>query len=119
MRGKHKIEKLKGGKVSIVITEIPYQVNKAKLVEKIAELVKEKRIEGITDLRDESDQDGIRVVIELKKDAMEEVIINQLYSFTPLQSSFGVNMLALNHGKPELMNLLDVIKILAALEKQL
>jgi DNA gyrase subunit A len=114
MRGRHKIEKAKNGKVSIIITEVPYQVNKAKLVEKIAELVKEKKIEGITDLRDESDRDGIRVVIELKKDAMEEVIINQLYSFTPLQSSFGVNMLALNHGRPELMNLLDVIKLFTA-----
>ena len=114
MRGKHKIEQLKGGKVAIIITEIPYQVNKAKLVEKIAELVKEKRIEGITDLRDESDREGIRVVIELRKDAMEEVIINQLYSFTPLQSSFGVNMLALNHGRPELLNLLDVLKIFTA-----
>ncbi len=111
MRGKHKIEKAKNGKVAIIITEIPYQVNKAKLVEKIAELVKEKKVEGITDLRDESDREGIRVVIELRKDAMEEVIINQLYSFTQLQSSFGVNMLALNHGRPELLNLLDVIKL--------
>lgn len=111
MRGRHKIEKKTGGKVAIIITEIPYQVNKAKLVEKIAELVKEKKIEGITDLRDESDRDGIRVVIELRRDAMEEVIINQLYSFTELQCNFSVNMLALNHGKPELMNLLDVIRI--------
>ena len=111
MRGRHKIEKLSGGKVAIIITEVPYQVNKAKLVEKIAELVKEKKIEGITDLRDESDRDGIRVVIELRRDAMEEVIINQLYSFTPLQSSFGVNMLALNQGRPELLNLLDVIRL--------
>ncbi len=114
MRGRHKIEKKTGGKVAIIITEIPYQVNKAKLVEKIAELVKEKKIEGITDLRDESDRDGIRVVIELRKDAMEEVIINQLYSFTELQCNFSVNMLALNHGKPQLMNILDVIKIFTA-----
>jgi DNA gyrase subunit A len=111
MRGRHIIEKRAGGKISIIITEVPYQVNKAKLVEKIAELVKEKKIEGITDLRDESSREGIRVVIELRKDAMEEVIINQLYSFTVLQSSFGVNMLALNHGRPELMGLLAVIKI--------
>lgn len=111
MRGKHKIEKKSGGKVAIIITEVPYQVNKAKLVEKIAELVKEKKIEGITDLRDESDRDGIRVVIELRKDVMEEVIINQLYSFTELQSNFSVNMLALNHGQPQTMNLLDVIRI--------
>ncbi len=114
MRGRHKIEKKTGGKVAIIITEIPYQVNKAKLVEKIADLVKEKKIEGITDLRDESDRDGIRVVIELKRDAMEEVIINQLYSFTELQSNFSVNMLALNHGKPQLMGILDVIKIFSA-----
>ncbi|MFZ9469632.1 MAG: DNA gyrase subunit A, partial [Rickettsiales bacterium] len=111
MRGRHNIEKKSGGKNSIVITEIPYQVNKAKLVEKIAELVKEKKIEGITDLRDESDRDGIRVVIELRKDAMEEVIINQLYSFTELQCNFSVNMLALNYGQPKLMNLLEVIRV--------
>lgn len=111
MRGRHKIEKKAGGKTAIIIEEIPYQVNKAKLVEKIAELVKEKKIEGITDLRDESDREGIRVVIELRRDAMEEVIINQLYSFTELQCNFSVNMLALNHGKPQLLNLLDVIKI--------
>lgn len=111
MRGRHTIEKKSGGKNSIVITEIPYQVNKAKLVEKIAELVKEKKIEGITDLRDESDRDGIRVVIELRKDAMEEVIINQLYSFTELQCNFSVNMLALNYGQPKLMNLLEVIRV--------
>lgn len=111
MRGKHKIEKKTGGKTAIIIEEIPYQVNKAKLVEKIADLVKEKKIEGITDLRDESDRDGIRVVIELRRDAMEEVIINQLYSFTELQSNFSVNMLALNHGSPQLMGILDVIKI--------
>jgi len=109
MRGRHNIEEKSGGKSAIIITEVPYQVNKAKLVERIAELVKDKKIEGISDLRDESDRDGIRVVIELKKGAMEEVIINQLYSYTPLQSSFGINMLALNHGRPELMNLLDVI----------
>ncbi|MBP7710311.1 MAG: DNA gyrase subunit A [Rickettsiales bacterium] len=114
MRGRHKIEKKTGGKVAIVITEIPYQVNKAKLVEKIADLVKEKKIEGITDLRDESDREGIRVVIELRRDAMEEVIINQLYSYTELQSNFSVNMLALNHGRPQLMGILEVIRLFAA-----
>jgi DNA gyrase subunit A len=111
MRGRHKIESRSGGKVSIIITEVPYQVNKAKLVEKIADLVKEKKIDGITDLRDESDRDGIRVVIELRRDAMEEVIINQLYSYTELQTSFGVNMLALNQGRPELLNLATVIRL--------
>ncbi len=110
MRGKHKIEERSGGKSAIIINEIPYQVNKAKLVEKIAELVKDKKIEGISDLRDESDRDGIRVVIELKRGAMEEVIINQLYSYTQLQCNFSVNMLALNRGRPELLNLLDVIR---------
>ena len=111
MRGRHHIEKKSNNRSSIVITEIPYQVNKARLVEKIAELVKEKKIEGISDLRDESDREGIRVVIDLKKDAMDEVIVNQLYSFTELQCNFSVNMLALNHGKPELLNLLEVVKI--------
>lgn len=118
MRGRHKIEKKTGGKVAIIITEIPYQVNKAKLVEKIADLVKEKKIEGITDLRDESDRDGIRVVIELRRDAMEEVIINQLYSFTELQSNFSMNMLALNHGRPQLMGILDIIKIFTAFREE-
>ena len=111
MRGRHKVEKKQNGKTSIIITEIPYQVNKAKLVEKIAELVKEKKIEGITDLRDESDRDGIRIVIELRKDVTEDVIINQLYSFTELQCNFSVNCLALNHGKPQLLSLLQIINI--------
>lgn len=111
MRGRHIIEKRPSNRSAIVITEIPYQVNKARLVEKIADLVKDKKIEGISDLRDESDREGIRVVIELKKDAMEEVLINQLYSFTELQCNFSVNMLALNYGKPQLLNLLEVIRI--------
>ncbi len=109
IRGKVHVEDIKDKKQAIIIDELPYQVNKAKLVERIAELVKEKKIEGITDLRDESDRHGIRVVIELKKDAYTDVILNQLYSFTPLQTSFGVNMLALDHGQPKLMNLLDII----------
>ena len=110
IRGKVHVEDTKEKRQAIIIDEIPYQVNKAKLVERIAELVKEKRIEGISDLRDESDRHGIRVVIELKKDAYTDVILNQLYSFTPLQTSFGVNMLALDRGQPKLLNLLDVIK---------
>ena len=109
-RGKVHFEENKDKRQVIVIDELPYQVNKAKLVERIAELVKEKKIEGISDLRDESDKQGIRVVIELKKDAYGDVILNQLYSFTPLQTSFGVNMLALDRGQPKLMNLLDVIR---------
>ncbi|MGB4192333.1 MAG: DNA topoisomerase (ATP-hydrolyzing) subunit A [Rickettsiales bacterium] len=110
IRGKVHFEDLKDKKQAIIIDELPYQVNKAKLVERIAELVKEKKIEGITDLRDESDKQGIRVVIELRRDAYADVILNQLYSYTPLQTSFGVNMLALDRGQPKLMNLLDVIR---------
>lgn len=109
IRGKVHFEDIKDKKQAIVIDEMPYQVNKAKLVEKIAELVREKKIEGISDLRDESDKQGTRVVIELKKDAYADVILNQLYSFTPLQTSFGVNMLALDNGQPKLMNLREVI----------
>jgi len=110
MRGKVEIEKTKDNKQAIVIYEVPYQVNKAKLLERVAELVKDKKIEGISDIRDESDKAGIRMVIELKKDAFADVILNQLYSYTTLQTSFGVNMLALNEGKPQLMNLKDVIQ---------
>jgi DNA gyrase subunit A len=109
MRGKTEIEDLKGGKQAIIITEIPYQVNKARMIERIAELVKEKRIEGISDLRDESDKQGVRVVIEIKKDAMAEVVLNQLYSYTPLQTSFGTNMLAIDQGRPKLMNFKEII----------
>jgi DNA gyrase subunit A len=109
IRGKVHFEDIKERKQAIIIDEMPYQVNKAKLVERIAELVREKKIEGISDLRDESDKQGIRVVIELKKDAYADVILNQLYSYTSLQTSFGVNMLALDRGQPKLMNLSEVI----------
>ncbi len=109
MRGKTEIEVDKKGRETILVHEMPYQVNKARLVERIAELVKEKKIEGISDLRDESDKSGVRVVIEIKKDAMAEVVLNQLYSYTPLQTSFGVNMLALNGGRPELLDLKKVL----------
>ena len=94
---------------ALIITEIPYQVNKAAMIEKIAELVREKRIEGISDIRDESDRHGMRVVIELKRDAVPDVVLNQLYRFTPLQGSFGCNFVALNGGKPELMNLHGIL----------
>jgi DNA gyrase subunit A len=110
IRGKAAIEGEYSDKQSIIITEIPYMVNKAKMVEKIAELVRDKRIEGVSDLRDESDKSGIRVVIEVKRDGVAEVILNQLYKYTPLQTSFGVNMLALDNGRPRVMNVLDVIK---------
>jgi DNA gyrase subunit A len=110
MRGKAEIEEIRAGRQAIIITEVPYQVNKAKMVERISELVKEKRIEGISDLRDESDKQGVRVVVEIKKDAVAEVVLNQLYSYTPLQTSFGVNLLAIDGGRPRLMNLKNVIE---------
>src|SRR5690348_4994439 len=109
LRGKTHVETLRKDREASVVTEIPYQVNKAKMVERIAEVVHEKIIEGISDLRDESDRDGVRVVIELKRDAMAEIVLNQLYRYTPLQTTFGVNMLALNGGRPELMSLRDII----------
>jgi DNA gyrase subunit A len=111
MRGVASVEEIRAGREAIIVTEIPYQVNKANLVEHIAELVREKRIEGIADIRDESNRDGMRIVIELKRDASGEVILNQLYRFTALQSSFGVNMLALNRGRPEQMGLHQLIKL--------
>jgi DNA gyrase subunit A len=117
MRGETYIEEKKN-KESIIIKSIPYQVVKSALVEKIAELVKEKKIEGISDLRDESNKEGIRIVIELKKDTVSDVILNQLYSFTQLQCNFSVNMLALNKGKPELLNLLDVIKLFTEFRRE-
>ena len=109
VRGKASIEEIRKDREAIVITAIPYQVNKAALVERIAELVREKRIEGVGDLRDESDRDGMRVVVELKRDASADVLLNQLYRYTPLQSSFGVNMLALNRGRPEQMGLKEMV----------
>ena len=109
MRGKTAIEQMKNGKERIVITEIPYQVNKAKLVEKIAELARDKKIEGVTDLRDESSLKGIRIVIELRRDVNSNVILNNLYKLTPLQSSFGVNMIALVNGVPKLLNLKEAL----------
>ncbi len=109
MRGRAEIEEIRKDRFAIVVTEIPYQVNKSRLLERIGEIVRDKTIEGIADLRDESDRDGVRVVVELKRDAVADVVLNQLYRFTALQSSFGVNMLALNAGRPEQMNLRDVI----------
>jgi DNA gyrase subunit A len=109
MRAKTHIEELRKEREAIIVTEIPYQVNKASMVEKIADLVREKRIEGISDLRDESSREGVRVVIEVKRDAVADVVLNQLYRFTPLQTSFGANMVALNNGRPEVLNLKDFI----------
>ena len=110
VRAKTEIEEISSGKFAIIATEVPYQVNKARLIEKIAELVRDKKIDGITDLRDESNKSGVRVVIELRRDVIPEVVLNQLYNYTQLQVSFGVNLLALNEGKPQQMNLFDVIK---------
>lgn len=109
MRGRLHVEDIRKDRPAIIITEIPYQVNKARMIERIAEVVKEKIVEGIADLRDESDRDGVRVVVELKRDAVPEVVINQLYRFTPLQTSFGVNALALDKGRPKMMTTKDII----------
>src|SRR3954468_23749570 len=118
MRGKVTIDTIRKDREAILITEIPYQVNKAGMVERIAELVREKKIEGISDLRDESDCDGFRVVVELKRDAVPEVVLNQLYRFTPLQSNFPANMLALDSGRPQTMNLKDFLTLFVAFREQ-
>lgn len=109
MRANAHIETMSNGKPRIIVTELPYQVNKARLVEKIAQLVRDKQIEGITDLRDESDRNGMRVVVDLRKDSNPNVILNQLYKHTQLQESFGVIMLALVDGKPQVLNLKQVL----------
>ncbi|ADZ70643.1 DNA gyrase subunit A [Polymorphum gilvum] len=118
MRGKVEVEEIRAGREALIVSEIPYQVNKATMIEKIAELVREKRIEGISDIRDESDRLGMRVVIELKKDAVADVILNQLYRFSALQTSFGCNMVALNGGRPEQMLLSDMLKAFIAFREE-
>lgn len=110
IRAKTDIEEAKNGKQSIIVTEIPYQVNKSKLMERIGELVRDKQVEGISDLRDESDRDGVRMVIELKRDAIAEIVLNQLFRYTQLQTSFGCNMLALNDGRPGMLNLKEILE---------
>jgi DNA gyrase subunit A len=114
MRGKVNIETIRKDREAIIVSEIPYQVNKASMVERIAELVRDKKIEGISDLRDESDREGYRVVVELKRDAVPEVVLNQLYKFTPLQTNFGANMVALDGGRPQVMNLKDLLTVFIA-----
>ncbi len=109
MRAKVSVEPMRRDREALIVTEIPYQVNKTTLIEKIAELVREKRVEGISDLRDESDRDGMRIVIEIKRDAVAEVVLNQLWRYTQLQSTFGANMIALNGGRPEMLNLKDFL----------
>ena len=111
MRSKSHIEEMGRDRQAIVVTEIPYQVNKARMIEQIAEVAREKRVEGISELRDESDRQGIRVVIEMRRDANADVVLNQLYRYTPLQTNFAANMLALNRGRPELLTLKELIEI--------
>ncbi|MFP6736547.1 MAG: DNA gyrase subunit A [Rhodospirillales bacterium] len=110
IRGRTHIETFGKDREAIIITEVPYQVNKSRMIEIIAEAVRDKKIEGISDLRDESDRDGVRVVIEVKRDTMAEVVLAQLYKFSPLQTSFGVNMLALQGGRPEQLNLKEILQ---------
>src|SRR5881396_1525737 len=111
MRARSTIEtNKKGDRTSLIVTEIPYQVNKAKLIERIADLVREKTIEGISDLRDESDREGMRIVIELKRGEVPDVILNNLYKHTPLQSSFGIIMLAIVGGRPRVLNILELVE---------
>lgn len=118
VRGRVHVEEVRKEREALIITEIPYQVNKVSMIEKIAELVREKRIEGISDIRDESDRDGMRVVIELRRDTVADVVLNQLYRFSQLQSSFGCNMVALTGGRPELLTLLDFLRAFIAFREE-
>jgi DNA gyrase subunit A len=119
MRGRVGLETIRKDREALVITEIPYQVNKASMIERIAELVREKRIEGVSDIRDESDRRGMRVVIELKRDVVADVVLNQLYRFSPLQSTFGVNAVALTGGRPEVMTLKDLLQAFIAFRQEI
>jgi len=114
IRARTEVEEFKPGREAIIVTELPYQVNKARLIEKIADLVREKRLEGISELRDESDKDGMRVVIELKRGESTDVVLNNLYKQTPMQTVFGINMVALHDGRPQLMNLKQVLEAFLA-----
>ena len=118
MRAKAEIHDIRKDRLAIIVSEIPYQVNKARLLERIGEVVRDKVIEGIADLRDESDRDGVRMVIELKRDAVGEVVLSQLYRHTAMQTSFGVNMLALNGGRPEQLNLKDIISAFVSFREE-
>ena len=117
MRARTHMEEIRG-REAIIVTEIPYQVNKSRMLERIAEVVRDKTVEGIADLRDESDRDGVRVVIELKRDAVYDVVLAQLYRFSSMQTSFGVNMLALNSGRPEMLTLKDIIAAFVAFREE-
>jgi len=118
MRARCTVEEIRKDREAIIVTEIPYQVNKARMQERIAELVRDKRLDGIADIRDESDRHGMRVVIELRRDASADVVLNQLYRFSDLQTSFGVNMLALNDGRPHLLNLKTLIGAFVAFREE-
>ena len=118
MRAKVHTEELRKEREALIVTELPYQVNKAMMIEKMAELVREKKLEGISDIRDESDRQGMRVVIEIKRDAMADIVLNQLYRFTALQSTFGINNVCLTGGRPEMMNLKDLIQAFIAFREE-
>ena len=118
MRSRVTVETVRKEREALIIHEIPFQVNKATMIEKIAELVRDKRIEGISDIRDESDRDGMRVVIELKREAMADVVLNQLWRFSALQTSFGANIVALNGGRPETLNLKDMLVAFVAFREE-
>ena len=117
IRARTRIEEVARGPHAIVVSEIPYQVNKATMIERIAELARDKRIEGIAHVQDESDRFGVRVVVELRRDATPDVVLNQLFRFTPLQTSFGCNMLALNGGRPEQLDLTRFLTAFIALPR--
>ena len=110
MRGRTHFEEIRQGREAIIITEVPFQVNKSRMIENIADCVRSKRIEGISDIRDESDRDGVRVVVELKRDSVADVVLNQLFRYTPLQTSFGANVLALCGGRPQVLNLHNIVE---------
>ncbi|SDE54438.1 DNA gyrase subunit A [Rhodospira trueperi] len=118
MRARCTIEPMARDREAIVVTEVPYQVNKAAMIERMAEMVRDKKLEGISDIRDESDRRGVRVVIEVKRDAVADVVLNQLYRFTALQTSFGVNMLALDQGRPRMLTLMDILKAFIAFREE-
>jgi DNA gyrase subunit A len=118
MRAKVHTEELRKEREALIVTELPYQVNKAQMIERMAEQVREKRLEGISDIRDESDRQGMRVVIEIKRDAMADIVLNQLYRFTALQSTFGINNVCLTGGRPEMMNLKDLIQAFIAFREE-
>jgi DNA gyrase subunit A len=118
MRGRVTVEEVRKDREALIVHEIPYQVNKSSMIEKIAELVRDKRIEGISDIRDESDRHGMRVVIEIKRDAVADVVLNQIYKFSQLQTSFGVNSVALTGGRPEMMTLKDMLEAFVAFREE-